>query len=171
MNKQEKESSEINSKKQRITVGSIVEISIDNVYFVYAQILKKGCYAFFDYRSEKQLQDYSILQDKPVMFIVSVYDYVIKENIWSIVGKLPIRESLRIQPLMYIYDANKDTYNLYNNNTGEITPCTKDETHGLERASVWGDNHIEDRIRDYYKNMPCVWLKEHDKLFTKSEER
>ena len=171
MNKQEKENLGSNSKKQRITVGSIVEIPIDNVYYVYAQILKKGCYAFFDYRSENQLQDYSILQEKPVMFIVGVYDYIIKKNIWSIVGKLPIRENLKIQPLMYIYDAHKDTYSLYNNNTGEIIPCTKDEAYGLERASVWGDKHIEDRIRDYYNNVPCIWLNEHDKLFSNSDEK
>ena len=159
---------ENNIKKQRIIVGSIVEILIDHEYYVYAQILKNGSYAFFDYRSERQLQDFSVLQEKPVLFIVAVYDYVVKENIWRIVGRLPIRENLKTLPLAYIYDANKDTYSLYDNNTGEITPCTKDEARGLERASVWGDNHIEDRIRDYYNNVPCIWLEEHYKLFSNS---
>ena len=61
MSKQEKMKLENHIKKQRIIVGSIVEISIDDKYYVYAQILKNGSYAFFDFRSEKQLQDYSIL--------------------------------------------------------------------------------------------------------------
>jgi hypothetical protein len=170
MSKQEKMKLENHIKKQRIIVGSIVEISIDDKYYVYAQILKNGSYAFFDFRSEKQLQDYSILQEKPVLFIVGVYDYVIKKNIWRIVGRLPIRESLNILPLMYIYDVHKDAYSLYDNNTGEITPCSKEEARGLERASVWGDNHIEDRIRDYYNNVPCIWLNDHYKLFPYSNQ-
>ena len=72
---------------------------------------------------------------------------------------------------MYIYDANTDTYSLYNNNTGEITPCNKEKASGLERASVWGENHIEDRIRDYYNNVPCIWLTDHYKLFPETKPR
>ena len=42
---------------------------------------------------------------------------------------------------MYIYNADSDTYSLYNNSTGEITPCTK-EKRGLERASVYDSPSI-----------------------------
>ena len=165
MSRQEKKNLENSTKRQRIIVGSIVEIPIDKEYYVYAQILSHGGYAFFDCRYEKPLRDLSELLNKPVLFIVGVYDYIIKNNRWSVVGKLPIREDLQKQPLMYIYDVHTDKYCLYDNNTGEITPCTKDKARGLERASVWEENHIEDRIRDYYNNLPCIWLSDHYQLF------
>ncbi len=169
MNRQEEKNLESRTTKQRVVVGAIVEIPIDTEYYVYAQILKNRGYAFFDYRSKQPLHNISILINKPVLFIVSIYDYVVKNNIWHIVGKLPIREDLKVQPMMYIYDADSDKFNLYNNNTGEIAPCTKDKAFGLERASVWAENHIVDRIRDYYNNVPCIWLKEHYKLFPEQE--
>ncbi len=45
-------------KRQRITEGSILEINIENDYYVYAQILVKGLgYAFFDHRSKERVTD------------------------------------------------------------------------------------------------------------------
>lgn len=168
MKKQEKKSLDTKPKRQRIVIGSIVEIPIDGNYFVYAQILYDGGYAFFDYRSSESISDLSVLEHTSVLFIVAVYDYVIHKNIWRIVGKLPVREKLRAQPMEYIYDRITDRFSLYNPNTGKIIPTTKDKARGLERAAVWGDNHIEDRIRDYYNNVPCIWLKDHYRLFPES---
>ncbi len=46
----------INMAKQRITEGAILEILIENNYYVYAQILTKGLgYAFFDYKSTQKI--------------------------------------------------------------------------------------------------------------------
>ena len=89
MSKQEKKNLGNKPKRQKITIGSIVEISIEGLYYVYAQILSHGGYAFFDCRYEKPLRDLSELLNKPVLFIVGVYDYIIKNNRWSVVGKLP----------------------------------------------------------------------------------
>lgn len=89
MSKQEIKNLGNGTKRQRIIVGSIVEIPIDKEYYVYAQILSHGGYAFFDCRYEKPLRDLSELLNKPVLFIVGVYDYIIKNNRWSVVGKLP----------------------------------------------------------------------------------
>lgn len=170
MNKQEKKNLISKIKKQRLVVGSIVEINIDNEYYTYAQILNKGVYAFFDYRVEESLQDLSVLLNKPTLFMVGVYDYIIKNNIWKIVGKIPIREDFRNLPLMYIYDSITEKYSIYDSNTGSITLTTRDKAIGLERAAVWAENHIEDRIRDYYNHTPCIWLSEHYKLFPENIE-
>jgi hypothetical protein len=153
-------------KKQRITQGSILEINIDNQYYAYAQILDKSEYAFFDYKSEKQLNDLSILESKPILFMVGVYDDVVTKGHWLKVGKLEIRESLKVLPMQFIQDAlHPDRFEFYNPNTGEITPATKEKVKNLERASVWEANHVEDRIRDYYNGVPCIWLEEDIELF------
>lgn len=169
MSKQEKKNLENKPKRQKITIGSIIEISIEGIYFVYAQILPKSLYAFFDYRSIEPIMDFSCLNTAPVLFVIPVYDYVITKGIWLKVGKMPIREDLEKLPKKYyIYDEISGKYSKYDSYTGEIVPSTKEDVRGLERAAVWAENHVEDRIRDYYNHVPCLWLKKHYELFPES---
>ena len=165
MSKQEKKNLENKPKSQKITIGSIIEISIEGKYFVYAQILPKSL-AFFDYRSIEPIRDFSCLNTAPVLFVIPVYDYVITKGIWLKVGKMPIREDLeRLSKKYYIYDEISGKYSKYDSYTGEIVSSSKEDVRGLERAAVWAENHVEDRIRDYYNHVPCLWLKEHYELF------
>lgn len=153
-------------KKQRIIIGSILEINVENNYYVYAQVLGKANYAFFDYRTTNQLKDFTVLLDKPILFIASVYNDVVTQGHWLKVGKLELREDLEILPMKFIQDAlHSDRFELYDSNTGESKPATKDQIKGLERAAVWEANHIVDRIRDHYNGVPCIWLQEDLDLF------
>lgn len=147
-------------KRQKETIGSIVEINIDGQYYVYAQILLGG-YAFFDYKSEKKLDDISSLEKREVLFIVSVYKNAVTQGRWEKVGKLSIREEMKILPNKFIQDPfDPNLVQKYNPNTGEITPSTRDEVKELERAAVWEAEHVESRIRDYYKGVPNIWVKQ-----------
>ena len=142
--------------RQRIIEGSVLEINIKNQYYVYAQILTKGhgC-AFFDYKTKEKLADVSVLKTASVLFIVAVYNDIITQGHWLKVGKLPIRENLSVLPMQFMQDMhNPAKISLYNPNTGEITPTTRDKAIGLERAAVWDAHHVEDRIRDYYLGIP-----------------
>ena len=169
MSKQEKKNLENKAKRQKITIGSIIEIPIEGKYFVYAQILPQSLYAFFDYRSTEPIVDFSCLNSAPVLFVIPVYDYVVTKGIWLKVGKMPIREDLvKKSKKYYIYDEISGKYSKYDSYTGEIFSSTKEDIRGLERAAVWAENHVEDRIRDYYNHVPCLWLKEHYELFPES---
>ena len=147
-------------KRQKITIGSILEISIEKKYYVYAQILQEG-YAFFDFKSDKKLKDFSPLLQAKILFIINVDSYVVNKGFWMKVGKLPIRQDLKKLPLKFIKDElNPKHFELYNPNTGEISNATKDQCKGLERAASWANNHVEDRIRDHYLKRPNVWLEQ-----------
>jgi hypothetical protein len=148
--------------KQRIIEGAILEICIDNQYYVYAQILTKGLgYAFFDFKSETKIKDLNLLQKANILFIVMVYNDIITKGVWVKVGKLPIRNDLLVQPMKYIQDIqNPNSFELYNPNTGEITKATREQCEGLEYAAVWEANHVEDRIRDYYLDVPNIWVEQ-----------
>lgn len=155
-------------KRQRITKGSILEIPVNGKYYVYAQILEKSSYVFFDFISKEQITDFDILNEKPILFIISVYDQVVTKGEWLKVGKINIRKELEVLPMFFIQDTlNPTHFELYNPNTGEIVSTTKKEIIGLERASVWDKNHIEDRIRDFYNKVPCIWLEADRKLFNR----
>ena len=166
MKKQEKENLENKyPKRQKIIVGAILEIPIDGKYYVYAQILSKGQYAFFDYPSTTPLADFTVLNNVPILFSICVYNYVVNDGIWLKVGKLPIRKDLEILPNQFIYDKFTKKFSLYITQTGEILPATKDDVRGLERCAVWAENHVIDRIRDHYNNVPCIWMQEDYELF------
>ena len=148
-------------KKQKITVGAILEIDIDNQYYVYAQIIEKGGYAFFDYQSKNHLKDFTALQQVPILFIVGVYNDVVTKGHWVKVGKLELRPDLKVQPMQYIQDPlHLSHFELYNPNTGEMTPCGKEECEGLEYAAIWEAVHVESRIRDYYNGVSNVWVEQ-----------
>lgn len=149
-------------KKQRITEGAILEISIQGQYYVYAQILTKGLgFAFFDYKSDNKLIDLNVLKDAEVLFIVAVYNSIVNKGHWEKVGKLDIRNDLKVLPMKFIQDAlDSDKFSLYNPNTGEITKTTKQQCKGLECVAVWAANHVEDRIRDHYEGIPNLWLQQ-----------
>lgn len=140
--------------KQRITKGSIHEINIDNVYNIYTQVLSNSEYAFFDFKTKDHLADLEVLENAPILFIIAVHKSAIAEGRWPKVGKLPIRNELTVLPMNFIQDSlNPSFFELYNPNTGEITPATKEECLGLESAAVWEANHVEDRIRDHYNGV------------------
>lgn len=67
--------------KQKITIGSILEIKICD-YYCYAQILGKASYAFFDFKSVNKLTDLSLLESSPVLFILAVYNHVVTKGKW-----------------------------------------------------------------------------------------
>lgn len=148
-------------KKQRIIIGSVLEININEDYFAYAQVLGKSSCAFFDFRSTERLQDLTVLRSSQILFIVSVYDNVIKEGRWVNIGNLEIDNRLKILPLEFIQDPiNVDRFNIYNPNTGEIIKATREQCENLECAAVWEASHIEDRIRDHYLGVSNVWLEQ-----------
>jgi hypothetical protein len=148
------------AKKQQRTPGSIVEINIDNQYFVYAQILKEGL-VVFDLKTTKQLDDLNTLLNAPILFFLAVYRDVITTGIWLKIGKLDIRKELEIVPMQFIQDAlDSKVFRLYDPNTGEITPSTKEECKGLESASVWEASHVEERIRDHYAGKVNRYVKD-----------
>lgn len=148
------------AKRQRITSGAILEVNANNKFY-YAQILNsKGC-AFFDFESEKSIKDFSILNDKNILFIVRVYDEVISKGKWLKIGNMDIRKNLIIEPFKFIQDSlNLNNFERYNPNTGEITKATRAQVEGLECAAVWEAEHVEDRLRDHYNGIPSAWVQQ-----------
>lgn len=126
--------------------GSIVKIDLKNGYYNYAQIVENSI-AFFDiYTKDPELEDLSILLEKLVLFILEVYRDVISTRLWLKVGKLPIREDLKILPMQCIQDGLDETqFKLYNPNTGEVTKATREECEGLKTCAVWEAHAVEKR--------------------------
>ena len=156
----------IKVKRQKRTLGAVMEINVDNEYYVYAQSYPYTEEVIFDYRSKEPLEDLSVLLSVKQLFRIVVFRWVIGSGHWKKVGKLPLREDLLIVQKQYIYHKfDRDKFEIYNPETGQITPSNKEECRGLERCSVWGADSIKDRIRDHYNGVPCMWLKDEYDIF------
>lgn len=157
---------ENNHKRQKATQGSIIQIQARGYYY-YAQILSHGYCVFFDYQSVSPIDNISRLLDCPELFTICVYSDVISSGSWPKIGKLKIREDCQPLRMQYIYHNYEPyAFEIYNPNTGEIRPSTKEECRGLECCAVWDKHHIEDRLSDYYEGKPCLWLEDHYRLFS-----
>lgn len=153
-------------KKQKRTDGSIFEIPINNgEYYVYGQILPNSFDAFFDFRSTIQLTDFSVLLTVPILFRIGTYRYVIGSGEWLKVGKLPIRDDLKMPLKSYIYHSHNNKYELYDCDTGNIYPATKEMAKGLENCAVWTSEDVEDRIKAHYIGAGCLALIKDYELF------
>lgn len=163
MKMKEKESlvTDVKPKRQRRVVGAVMEININNEYYVYAQSYPNTQEVIFDYRSKEPLKDLSVLMSAKQLFRIAVYQRVIGSGFWLKVGKLPLREDLLPVQMEFVYHKyDKIQFELYNPETGQMTPSTKDECRGLEQAAVWDYKAIETRIKDHYNGVPCVFLKD-----------
>lgn len=146
-------------KKQRRIPGSILEIQLEDQSFSYAQVLKMGV-AFFDLNVKDPLTDLNVILEKPVLFIIEIYDQIITKGRWKIVGVMPIRPDFINPPLKFIQDQlDIDKFELYDPISGDIYPATREECIGLERAAVWEAEHVEERLIDHYNNRENKWVK------------
>lgn len=148
--------------RKRLLSGCIVEISVRNMFYSYAQVLRQGYWAYFDGKYDTPLADTESVVKNDVLFIANTScACVIKDGSWKIVNRLPLDSKLDILPMQYVYDSALKRYAIYNPNTGELTPnrYTKDDVLGMECCAIWYDNHIEDRLFAHYENKECIWLK------------
>src|ERR1700756_5553278 len=99
--------------------GAFIEIPLPNGKYSYGRILPKAGYAFYDIYSDKKITDVDDIKKCEVLFIVGVYKHAISKNLWKIIGKADIEDSLKIMPLEFIQDQLQPTYfETYNPNTG-----------------------------------------------------
>lgn len=145
--------------KQRIKIGSFIKIDLGNELFAYGRILPKASYAIYNVITKNKVLAVSDLEGREVLFILSVYDFAVKDGRWKIIGYLNLEKNLEVLPLNFIQDKlDPNVFQLYDPNTGAISPAKKEECVGLESAAVWEPEHVEQRILDHYYKRPNVWV-------------
>ena len=139
-------------KKQRITVGAIIQIPLKDDFFTYGRILESKI-AFYDARTREEMPIEAILKS-PILFIVPVEDAVITHGYWQKVSKaIPIEDNLKkenLPPMFRQSTLKPERIELvYFDRFEKATPeqCT-----GLERWAVWNLEGIEQRLHDFYGN-------------------
>lgn len=139
-------------KRQRRTLGDIVEIDLGQEFMAYARVLEEGLFAFYDSRARQPLAMDDITA-RAVLFIVPVMAYAVTRARWKVVGNAPLDDTLQNPPPLFWQDVlDPDSFKLYDK--GKFRPATREQCMGLERLAVWDPEHVEDRLRDHYLGRP-----------------
>ena len=142
-------------KKPRWKEGNIVQIPLGDSLRAYGRMLRRPYYAIYKSVTDVDLGTEEILS-LPILFKLAVTHDSYLSGRWEIVGHKHLEPALT-QPLKFF---KQDMY------TGKITiyleggteiPVGDENYFDLERASVWGPLHIEDRIMDTHLGKENKW--------------
>jgi hypothetical protein len=129
--------------------GQIVKIPVQQGQFVYGCNLKHAAVAVYDTYGKGQLPLSEIINQK-VIFTVTVFDKGFAK--WEKIGIVPLEQERLYGPNKFV----QDVWILANirilDSLGNERQASFEEVQGLERASVWDYNQVEQRVRDYYDN-------------------
>jgi len=147
-------------KRQTRTIGSIIQINLEDNSHSYGIILDKASVAIFNVKSNADLPILEIVKND-ILFIVAVYNNAITSGRWKKIGNTILDDRFKTLPLNFIQDSiNPEIFEIYNPNTGTITKSTREECRNLECAAVWEAEHVESRILDHFNGTENIWLKQ-----------
>jgi hypothetical protein len=136
--------------------GDIVRIPLGDGTHTYARVLPHASFAFYDSRVNEDLAVEEVVK-KPILFFLAVMHYAVTRGRWSIVGHVRLNGDLEAPP-KFIQDAlDKNKFEIYYQD-GQTRRAARHECVGLERASVWEPEHVEDRLRDHYAGRKNQWV-------------
>ncbi len=139
-------------KRQRVKLGDVLRIELDEGRHSYALVLTSPLVAFFDHLAEREL-DMDDVAALPVAFKIWVYSQYLNSGDWPRVGRISLSSEWLQNPLMFKQDAITGALALYHRDfvdTNYERPAKLSECEGLERAAVWGASHVEGRLRDHF---------------------
>lgn len=126
---------------KRVKVGNLYGISLPNGKFAFGRIMRDAGIAIYNHIGN-DITDLPI--NEQYQFIVGIYKPDINNDL-IFIKNIPFEnEEQEWPPPSYIHNMVSGEYEIYYK--GEISPSSKKECIGLERAAVWHINHIIDRI-------------------------
>jgi hypothetical protein len=129
--------------RTKVHVGDIVAIPLPSGRFAFGRILKDASIGVFRYLAASY--DAPPPTETKYLFIVGVYEDVLKSGEWQIVKPAPFEhEEDAWPPPNVIRDPISGRYSIYHK--GQIRPALAEECENLEPAAVWDKEHIVNRI-------------------------
>lgn len=148
--------------KQKEKPGSIVIITIDNGYHIYARVLNYGDLAFYDKQYDYTENDLHSIVNQPILFKAIVNEGGVKYGRWRIIGFVPLENDLQ-ESKYYLSMGSDSECGTYIN--GVVTlHIPKNNCKGMESGAVWDPELIENRIRDHYNGVSNYFGLQHPRL-------
>ena len=158
---------------QKFIVGSIFKIPLGNQKFAYGRILDEqiAVYDFLNPCNENDPEIELIIQ-QPVLFYVFIYESVITEGHFEIIGFIKLtQEEVEKIPAYF----NQDSINInacvifYQDARVPAYKATAQDCIGLEGAVIYDFKDVKKRIEDFYAGNKDNFV-EYDKVILSTDD-
>lgn len=143
--------------KQKEILGAFFKVQIDEGYHIYGRIIANYVYAFYDFRTNQEETDLSLIEQSKIIFKILVNHKAIKSGAWKIIGVGELPADLKETVPFFIQEIG-DLTNCWIDWNGSCEKVEYLECIGLERLAVWDQIHVEKRISDYYNGIQNKYL-------------
>ncbi len=132
--------------------GTFLRIPLADGSFGYGRAVSELHTAFYDHRTAEPSEDLDAIEASPVLFTVAVR--VFSDSGWVVLGIRPLEGEVAKPVVAFMQDLVDYRKCEIFDTAGMDRPATPEECIGLERASVWDDCHIEERLLDHFMGRP-----------------
>lgn len=142
--------------KRKEKTGDIIKVPFGENYFTYAQFLRDTIFAFYDCRTNVDMQEVCDVLRHKKLFTISVHATAVRSKRWTIVGSCDTPEDSKENPYLFKYrnmpQGHPPVYEIYKD--GITKEATREECIGLEYLFAWTPDKVEERLRDHYAGRP-----------------
>jgi hypothetical protein len=139
---------------RRAVTGDIVRVDFDEKLHTYGLVLVEPYVAVYDFPTADEVTDMAEVVSKPILFVLAVYDRVLRLGTWPRVGQVPAGTPPVAVPDFFTQDLFNPQRCKIIGPQGNTRTVRPEECVGLERAAVWAAEHVAQRLRDHYAGRP-----------------
>lgn len=138
--------------KQKYKTGTFVRLVLADGSFGYGRLLESPYAAFYNYRTTNPDFDLDRIASKPILFKVAVN--LLALNAWEFIGWRTLEEHLTQPLVQFRQDVGDFRRCTIFDTAGNERDAAPEECVGLERAAVWEQEGIEERLLDALLGRP-----------------
>jgi hypothetical protein len=149
-------------KYEEIKQGDIFKVIFDAPYFTYAHELTDAAMAFYDLKTDIEIESLNKIIELPILFILKGGADKVLTGEWERLGNIELEDKLKKNPLFYTKENYRETddgailsYYRINDN-GVYRQGTEEEVENLEYGFIWNSSEIEERIKNHYNGIKFV---------------
>lgn len=139
-------------RKQKYKTGSFFAIALADGTFGYGRLLESPYAAFYQYRTTSLESNLDKIMSQPVLFKVAVRHLAL--NAWKFIGCEVLEKHLTRPIVQFMQDIGNFRRCTIFDTVGNERAAKPEECVGLERASVWEQEGIEERLLDAFMGRP-----------------
>ncbi|MDC0715109.1 immunity 26/phosphotriesterase HocA family protein [Stigmatella sp. ncwal1] len=139
--------------------GSFLRIPLADGSFGYGRVLKLPHDAYYNYRTETLDSNLDRIASKPILFKLSVRH--MGEREWELIGWRKLEKQFSQPIVQFMQDRGNFRDCLIFDTAGNERSAEPQECVGLERASVWEELGVEERLLDTFMGRPNDTVERH----------
>jgi hypothetical protein len=139
--------------------GSFLRIPLVDGSFGYGRVLKLPHDAYYDYRTDTPDSDLDRIASMPILFKIAVRH--MGERGWEVIGWRKLEEQFSQPIVQFMQDRGNFRDCLIFDTAGNERSAEPQECIGLERASVWEEVGVEERLLDAFMERPNATAERH----------